>query len=264
MACGACRYIGDAKAGDVLSSFGDLHGWLRSEQSLETVRAWRHSFFEQARMALVRAEGCRRSTFAQLNNNTPYTLRRATCALKHGVWLVMPPEFIVPGEQGVPFGSGFRLGPPTDAVKGDTAQSGEQNASSFLVGTKARPASLPCLPALPVAWDREVRCVLTARPCLTLQGIVAYTCYIEEEDRMVLLEVDWTNIVSLGDKRIWGDAAAQPPISVRQTPQPALQLGWVPWPVQMAGWGTPCRVCRTLHSPAYHLHSSAQPPPPPL
>ena len=47
----------------------------------------------------------------QLNNNTPYTLRRATCALKHGVWLVMPPEFIVPGEQGVPFGSGFQIGP---------------------------------------------------------------------------------------------------------------------------------------------------------
>lgn len=131
-------------------------------------------------MALVRAEGCRRSTFVQLNNNTPYTLRRATCALKHGVWLVMPPEFIVPGEQGVPFGSGFRLGPPTEAAKGE-AQSSEQNSSSFLVGTK---------------------------------GIVAYTCYIEEEDRMVLLEVDWTNIVSLGDKRIWGDAACQPPLSI--------------------------------------------------
>ena len=46
-----------------------------------------------------------------VNNNPPYTLRRATCALKHGVWLVMPPEFIVPGEQGVPFGSGFQIGP---------------------------------------------------------------------------------------------------------------------------------------------------------
>ena len=34
-----------------------------------------------------------------------------TFALKHGVWLVMPPEFIVPGEQGVPFGSGFQIGP---------------------------------------------------------------------------------------------------------------------------------------------------------
>ena len=45
---------------------------------------------------------------------------------------------------------------------------------------------------------------------------MAYTCYIEEEDRMVLLEVDWTNIVSLGDKRIWGDAAyARPPLLAR-------------------------------------------------
>ena len=44
-----------------------------------------------------------------LNNNTPYTLRRAQCAVKHGEWLVQPPEFIVPGEQGVPFGSGFKV-----------------------------------------------------------------------------------------------------------------------------------------------------------
>lgn len=170
------RYMGDQAAADVLDQFGDLHGWLRSERTLEIVRAWRHAYFEQARQTLVRAEGCRRSTFVQLNNNTPYTLRRATCALKHGVWLVMPPEFIVPGEQGVPFGSGFQLGPqPT------STQSGEQSTSSFLVGTK---------------------------------GIVAYTVFVEEEARMVLLEMDWTNIVSLGDKRIWGDASAQSPISV--------------------------------------------------
>lgn len=32
--------------------------------------------------------------------------------------------------------------------------------------------------------------------------------------QVALLELDWTNIVSLGDKRIWGDAAAQPPLSV--------------------------------------------------
>ena len=75
-------------APDVIESFSNLHGWLRSEQTLELVRAWRHSHFEAARQTLVRAEGCRRSTFVQLNNNTPYTLRRATCALKHGVWLV--------------------------------------------------------------------------------------------------------------------------------------------------------------------------------
>eukprot|EP01047_Picozoa_sp_COSAG01_P048049 COSAG01_NODE_4646_length_4853_cov_70.544594_2_plen_319_part_00 len=239
------RYMADPSARDVLESFGDLHGWLRSEQTLELVRAWRHSYFEQARQTLVRAERCRRSTFVQLNNNTPYTLRRATCALKYGVWLVMPPEFIVrsdpshhpatpraraahcgsaaaasrclaccralplgagrpcraepsralrhilrsseetaasrsciradsggsantsrcrrhaeqvPGEQGVPFGSGFQLGPQSTSVD---PQSGEQTASSFLVGTK---------------------------------GIVAYTVFVEEENRMVLLEVDWTNV----------------------------------------------------------------------
>ena len=105
------RYAGNKAAKDVIDSFSNLHGWLRSEQTLELVRAWRHSHFEAARQTLVRAAGCRRSTFVQLNNNTPYTLRRATCALKHGVWLVMPPEFIVPGEQGVPFGSGFQIGP---------------------------------------------------------------------------------------------------------------------------------------------------------
>lgn len=77
-------------APDVIESFSNLHGWLRSEQTLELVRAWRHSHFEAARQTLVRAQGCRRSTFVQLNNNTPYTLRRATCALKHGVWLVSP------------------------------------------------------------------------------------------------------------------------------------------------------------------------------
>jgi hypothetical protein len=239
-------------APDVIESFSNLHGWLRSEQTLELVRAWRHSHFEAARQTLVRAEGCRRSTFVQLNNNTPYTLRRATCALKHGVWLVspvpllpgfpcycrccllplrpyilaaarrmhvssasnrrvscsprvcsvreysvlvppqvMPPEFIVPGretplfepfiykciilprqardkdretlkkgwrfssgEQGVPFGSGFQIGP-----QATEANSSEQATSSFIVGTK---------------------------------GIVAYTAFIEEGDQMVLLEVDCT------------------------------------------------------------------------
>ena len=134
----------------------------------------------------------------------------------------MPPEFIVPGEQGVPFGSGFQIGP-----QATEANSSEQATSSFIIGTK---------------------------------GIVAYTAFIEEGDQMVLLEVDCTlmptmrprshtlvasdahasnsatlyvpfltrsgntrcdgrlcsgtNIVSLGDKRIWGDAAAQPPLSI--------------------------------------------------
>lgn len=65
---------------------------------------------------------------------------------------VMPPEFIVPGEQGVPFGSGFQIGP-----QATEANSSEQATSSFIVGTK---------------------------------GIVAYTAFIEEGDQMVLLEVD--------------------------------------------------------------------------
>ena len=55
---------------------------------------------------------------------------------------------------------------------------------------------------LPVSRSRD-----PTRETQGTKGIVAYTCYIEEEDRMILLEVDWTNIVSLGDKRIWGDAA---------------------------------------------------------
>jgi hypothetical protein len=83
-----CVWFRNKAAPDVIESFSNLHGWLRSEQTLELVRAWRHSHFEAARQTLVRAQGCRRSTFVQLNNNTPYTLRRATCALKHGVWLV--------------------------------------------------------------------------------------------------------------------------------------------------------------------------------
>ena len=66
----------------------------------------------------------------------------------------MPPEFIVPGEQGVPFGSGFQIGP-----QATEANSSEQATSSFIVGTK---------------------------------GIVAYTAFIEEGDQMVLLEVDCT------------------------------------------------------------------------
>ena len=65
---------------------------------------------------------------------------------------VMPPEFIVPGEQGVPFGSGFQIGP-----QATEANSSEQATSSFIIGTK---------------------------------GIVAYTAFIEEGDQMVLLEVD--------------------------------------------------------------------------
>jgi hypothetical protein len=66
----------------------------------------------------------------------------------------MPPEFIVPGEQGVPFGSGFQVGPIATE-----ANSSEQATSSFIQGTK---------------------------------GIVAYTAFIEEGDQMVLLEVDCT------------------------------------------------------------------------
>ena len=89
----------------------------------------------------------------------------------------MPPEFIVPGEQGVPFGSGFQIGPqategaPTcpplpfrqrsnvpegGPVSVRSANSSEQATSSFIVGTK---------------------------------GIVAYTAFVEEGDQMVLLEV---------------------------------------------------------------------------
>lgn len=66
----------------------------------------------------------------------------------------MPPEFIVPGEQGVPFGSGFQIGP-----QATEANSSEQATSSFIIGTK---------------------------------GIVAYTAFIEEGEQMVLLEVDCT------------------------------------------------------------------------
>ena len=56
----------------------------------------------------------------------------------------------MPGEQGVPFGSGFQIGP-----QATEANSSEQ-ATSFIIGTK---------------------------------GIVAYTAFIEG-DQMVLLEVD--------------------------------------------------------------------------
>ena len=64
----------------------DIHSWLLGDTTLELVRAWRHAHFELSRQALVQAVGCRRSCFCQINNNTPYTLRRATCALKHGAF----------------------------------------------------------------------------------------------------------------------------------------------------------------------------------
>ena len=84
----------------------------------------------------------------------------------------------MPGEQGVPFGSGFKIagagisaGPPgeqsvTVPAEGEDGPSkgGKkpgQPAASFLVGTK---------------------------------GIVAYTAYIEESDSVVLLELDWCPI----------------------------------------------------------------------